>query len=1699
MRKARTPKTKGQIEAVLLIYAIVATSILVILPLNTPNASAYDHLTSTIAEDGDITYDEDNTMNTIVVWIDPQGSGEDHFINDHYTVEANYTLEIPALDYQSNEVLESVIYLSDFRKIDVLGTLITNTDGPMNPTKTPFMKGGLANWDGIYFYSGSDGQIQDCLFRETANGLVFYPDSSLNSPGIYNVKFDEMINYGIRMDGVVGVTDIAYGTFDDSAYEATTALIVKNGSLNMSDCMFLAHGINKPQIHMLNTDAYIDTVYFDGNFVTGNEVLIEGNSGGTVLETCYFMDGAASSYYVLINGTDSVLVNCSFETSSGEYSVRAIENATGAAAHPIVRNPAGDGPQGSFDNTTMNAIGASSVTLQWYLDVYVQDPDGNPIPNAPVFVNDTFGNPALPATMLTDPTGWARGFITTELTQYEFTTDYYNPFNVFAFNNSIWGYAAPEVTMNMSKNVTVTVPFTMAPNTPPEVSWLPTPVGLQSGNITIQYMLSDPDPGDDGNLKVSVYRSPDNFTFATATPGPGGDPTTGLYNDTLYYFVWDSVADIGLTNTTVYIKIVPEDMAGTGIESATGGFFVDNKPPTLVSGPTVTPTKTSAIIEWTVDELANATVWYGLTPGLTNEKSNNSGTTVQSVELTGLVPGTNYTFIINSTDPWGNKYSSFPVNFTFETVTDDTVDFILITVDPGGAEVTDKIVNIGYIEWGNASSFNTSTGFLNTVTASWTIEGGTTPSLGPTPAISTWAHVGYGGGVVWFNASYFDGSQWHYDSVMYTVMPPTLDFIRLTDLPGGTEITDTTWNIVDPLLVYASGYNYTGNTYIDLVDVQWTDTPVGGGAGNFDNNTGTSTTFTGTSTGIVEIRGENASKGVSDTFQKNLYDTSPVIDTIIITDGPDGNPLGTVDIPIGGSVEAFASGYNGTGLTFVDLVEVSWSEDPSNLGDFNTTKGKSVKFTALTTAGSVNITGQNSSMVPIVSNNFTVNIMPPTVDSIKITDAPNGNELTTVTLGPTGTVDAYVSSYNSTGPTYVGLDNVVWNGPGGTWSPASGPNSTFTAGTTGGLYVQSFESTNYVGFTDSFNIKVDTAGPSINHTPVTSGISGTPINITAVVADADSGVDNVTLYYKKQSDTTYTEVQMNANGNTYYAVIPGTAATTAGLEYYIKAGDIAAPSNIAYYGSTGETSTEPLATNDIDITITADTTPPSVSHTPVTSGTAGTVITITAVVTDADSGVENVYLYYKKPSETTYTQVPMSADGNTYSADIPGAAVTSEGLEYYIKAVDVKGNPRYYGAVGPTETEPTAANDVNIAVPSEDTVSPTVIGTNPADGSTNIPIDSTIRVTFSEAMNQIPTQSAFSISPSVSWSPSWSGNTLIFTPTADLGYGTIYNITIGSEATDLAGNNLATYSWEFTTVSSSVTGPEVDEYEPRGANIRIEDTKIMIKFTQNMNHATTEGAISIEPASPEFVPTWLGGDTIILTPTGSLRSNTRYYVNVSTNATSANGEHLVEKHSWYFHTEKVKGESAFWETWEPIITGVTILASLIAFLIGFLSLRRKRSKLRHYLDDIDDTYDEYKENPQRCEEELIALRESIKKEVRRGRLEENHFLILDKKIDEYLLEMKSKKDITAIGMVTGDPSGAAAEEGELGGLEEEGVEEPEAGAGYEEGLEDNEEDLRPEPFEEEVKEPEAKVIVEERPREIIEEEEAEPEERAKEE
>jgi hypothetical protein len=670
-------KGKRKPESILLVFLLVATSMIIVFPLTAPKAEAVLHdLGSAAAEDGNILYDVDGVQDGIVHW----ASNQDHIIPTNYIVENGFTLDIPALNFGGDPATANeVSFLSGGLKMEVRGTLITHPNSILPRLYTAFIGDGGATWQGIEFRAGSEGIIQDCYFSDAQIAVRFFssgvpfPPPNILFPGIYRSYFTNIGQYGVQMADATGYTTMELCTFDEISNPNGIGVYVRNGNLDIKDTLFISHGLNLPQLYIRDSEVYADNVDFAGLNQPGNLVRIRGNSNQTVFSECNFELGAVGYHSVLVEGSTPLFDNCSFDTSGGRLSVIANE-VNDIPAHPILLNPVSTIPgdsQAPFNNSTINATGNSSITLKWYMDVNVRDPNGNPIDNAPVWVKDRNGNASEPSSKITDSNGWARWFVVTELILYNDTRDIFNPFNVSALNNSIYGYSDPEASMNVSKEVNVTVPFNLIPNTPPVISWISTPAGVQSGNINIDFIIEDPNPGDNGNISISVEYSTDGILWESAVAATGSD-LDHLLNNTIYHFVWDSANPLNLQNNysaTVYIRIIPKDRTEYGTLNQTGSFTVDNKAPDMLTPPVVTfLTNETATIEWTVNEDATATVWYGLDDTATMEQDSfEPPAQAQTVVLTGLIPGRKYTYYANSTDIYGNPFSTYPAGEVFYT------------------------------------------------------------------------------------------------------------------------------------------------------------------------------------------------------------------------------------------------------------------------------------------------------------------------------------------------------------------------------------------------------------------------------------------------------------------------------------------------------------------------------------------------------------------------------------------------------------------------------------------------------------------------------------------------------------------------------------------------------------------------------------------------------------------------------------------------------------------------------------------------------------------------------------------------------------------------------------------------------------------------------------------------------------------------
>ncbi len=248
---------------------------------------------------------------------------------------------------------------------------------------------------------------------------------------------------------------------------------------------------------------------------------------------------------------------------------------------------------------------------------------------------------------------------------------------------------------------------------------------------------------------------------------------------------------------------------------------------------------------------------------------------------------------------------------------------------------------------------------------------------------------------------------------------------------------------------------------------------------------------------------------------------------------------------------------------------------------------------------------------------------------------------------------------------------------------------------------------------NSQELLYDVSAPYITHTRVYYATRDFPITITTIVDDENSGVNEVKIHYKKDTDKDYTELVMARSGsNIYKGEIPSNKVTGNSLSYFISASDNTDISNIRYYGKEGQVYYKPDPNSDIDIQILdEDVIPPTIMHQRIEKGIVGTKLAMTATVTDDGSGVKDVKVFYKIRTDRNFQEANMK-NGNPYYYELPESVMTSYGVDYYLYAIDnsPKGNEIYFGNYGLTTVRPNTNDSyIQIIVSSLDDIAPLII------------------------------------------------------------------------------------------------------------------------------------------------------------------------------------------------------------------------------------------------------------------------------------------------------------------------------------------------------------------------------------------------------
>jgi hypothetical protein len=217
---------------------------------------------------------------------------------------------------------------------------------------------------------------------------------------------------------------------------------------------------------------------------------------------------------------------------------------------------------------------------------------------------------------------------------------------------------------------------------------------------------------------------------------------------------------------------------------------------------------------------------------------------------------------------------------------------------------------------------------------------------------------------------------------------------------------------------------------------------------------------------------------------------------------------------------------------------------------------------------------------------------------------------------------------------------------------------------------------------------------------------------------------------------------------------------------------------------------------------------------------------------------------------------------------------------------------------------------------------PTVTSAIPAQGATDVVINTTVSATFNMAMNpatiSATTFTVTSAGGAVAGAVTYSGTVATFTPTANLAYGTLYTATINTGATNSGGTPLvANYVWTFTPITpppAVAPAPTVTSTNPVSSpeNINVPRNQIVsATFSEPMSSTTIAGSTNFTLTGPGNtlvagqVEYAASGNALVFVPTGNLAASTTYTATIATGVQNQSGTALASSYSWIFQTGTV--------------------------------------------------------------------------------------------------------------------------------------------------------------------------------------------------
>jgi hypothetical protein len=446
-----------------------------------------------------------------------------------------------------------------------------------------------------------------------------------------------------------------------------------------------------------------------------------------------------------------------------------------------------------------------------------------------------------------------------------------------------------------------------------------------------------------------------------------------------------------------------------------------------------------------------------------------------------------------------------------------------------------------------------------------------------------------------------------------------------------------------------------------------------------------------------------------------------------------------------------------------------------------------------------------------------------------------------------------------------------------------------------------------------WNAPKDTVSPKVTSTAPANAAVGVFTNAKIITATFSEKMDQATI-----SGTTFT-----VRDNTAALPVSGAVSYNGVTAVFTATVDLTASHN---YTATITTGAKDLAGNALaadyvwsfDTGILTDGTAPMVTATINADGATGVPVNTKVGATFSEPMDPATII----PANFTFMQGATNIPGTlvytgvnlVFTPTSPLAAGTLYTATITTGAKDLAGNAMAANYVWSWTTG--AAADIT---------RPRVAATINANGAINVPLNTKVGATFTEAMDPLTiTTATFSFKRGLIDVPGtlvYSGLNLVFTPTSPLISGTLYTATITTGAKDLAGNALAgnqaplpaasDYIWSWTAGAADITPPTITLTAPANAAGSVAlNSSVNATFSEAMDATTiTNLTFTLDAPGPIPVLGLVTYDAITkiatFKPSANLAASTTYTATVSIAAKDLAGNPLAAgavPNPWTFTT-----------------------------------------------------------------------------------------------------------------------------------------------------------------------------------------------------